>query len=372
MLPLHHLAIKVWADNSFEINLAQTLHFSDFHLKIAVMTNITVTNIAKSTDHRKDATKKFSFTAKDVAYYNSCFNKCLKSYKRKTPTYLTISKDILLYFLKHNKIAEFRLYLTIKRDFSGKVGPSHRKLLASKMQISENYLTKLTYSLSKLGLLEHRSQGWITIVGVKRWNLRHGIMHPTVFEVPPSALENTSNLRTFCRAVQMTLAGKKAKATIQGKKRERPVPSSTPLSSSYIANHSGLSVRTIKRQKSKAQKLNFVQFTPKFRILETGTAKSIPVWQENRSNNRHVVRNIAGHWCLCEQLPSELTTFVENHKVKLSYSQQEKEAIKATFSHKNLIPEKRRRELAKMTSLPHISSFSSNLAGIRKELPFLG
>ena len=240
-----------------------------------------------------------------------------------------ISKDIALFMLKENKMAAFLLYLTIKNEFSGKFNSI--KKLAEFLDKRESYVKNKIAQLIKVGLLEKQSKGWYFIFGVKRWNVTMGIMNPVMVELPANALYNVKTLRNYCRSIQITMAGRKAKKT-QGVKGFAPVQSPS-LSNSYIAMYSGITKRTVMRHKKQAKENGFALFRPQYLILESGPPGKIPLWKEMRNAPNQVIARINGQFCLAEQLPSILISSLSYHKKRIKYTIEDINSIKNNFTY---------------------------------------
>lgn len=259
-----------------------------------------------------------------------------KKFDKKT----TISKDILIWALQNGKLAELRLYLTIKDKHSGKFHKKDFNAIARSMNLMESTLKKLISCAKQSGLIEQRRNNWYNIIGIKRWNIAQNIMYPTLFTVPEGAYKTVSSLRTFCRTAQIKMAGKKAES-LQRVNGCISKEEGTPLSISFISNYADVSQRTIARHKAEAQKKGWANFVSQFLPLEKGTKENIATWRENKNSPKIVIKRLGKDWFLCEQLPSLLKPDHSFKKKRITLSKEEKDQIRANFIKKDLIPIKR-------------------------------
>ncbi len=82
-----------------------------------------------------------------------------------------ISKDIVLYFLRANKMAMFSAYLHLMHDKSSKLHRSSFKDSANEMGMGEANFYKLMKQLEMDGFVDRKGGGWWFGRGTKQFNI---------------------------------------------------------------------------------------------------------------------------------------------------------------------------------------------------------
>lgn len=247
-----------------------------------------------------------------------------------------ISKDIVLHFLRADKMAAFRVYLHLMHDKSSKLHRSSFKESAAELGMGEANFYKLMKQLEADGFVDRKGNGWWFGRGTKQFNIANGICHAQMVGVPKKSRQTLKTLKNFCRSLQMTMAAKKVKG--QQSRKSYGTEQGTPLSISYIARFSGTTSRTVCRHKKQAKANDHFTTHRVFKTVERGGAGMIPIWKEHKTNRQYIEKVCRGVFELRERLSSNVSETLFVKKKVVRYSKDERETMKSNFVMKDLIP----------------------------------
>lgn len=247
-----------------------------------------------------------------------------------------ISKDIILHFLKANKMAALSVYVHLMHDKSSKLHRSCFNDSAKELGMGEANFYKLMKQLEKEGLVDRKGMGWWFGRGTKQFNIANGICHAQMVGVPKKSRQTIKALRNFCRSLQFTVAAKKVSG--QQSRKSYGTVTGTPLSISYMARFSGTATRTVCRHKQQAKEYGHFSTYRVFKVVDRGGFDRIPAWKEHRSERQYIQRTGRNVFELCERLSSNVAETLFVKKKTIRYGKEERETMKSNFSLIDLIP----------------------------------
>lgn len=250
-----------------------------------------------------------------------------------------ISKDIVIHFIKANKMAAFAVYIHLMHDKSSKLHRSSFKDSAKELGMGEGNFYKLIKQLESEGFVDRKNNGWWFGRGVKQFNIANGICHSQMVALPKKSRQSIKILRNFCRSTQFTMAAKKVKG--QQSRKSYATVQGTPLSISYMANYVGITERTVCRHKKQAKANGHFITHRVFKVIERGGACMIAKWKEHRTNRQYIEKVGLRTFELRERLSSNVSETLFVKKKMVRYSRDEKETMKSNFVMKNLVPPSR-------------------------------
>mgnify|MGYP001558583179 CR=1 FL=1 len=252
-----------------------------------------------------------------------------KAEKFHSPYKITVSEALATDFLQQNKIAALRIYLLIRRDFSGKIHESKIGQLARVAEKCPTYCRRTLRQLCEMGYLEQKSGGWLFCLGTKRFNIANGKLYPRMVRVPETALESPKHLRTFIYSCLISRASKNANRKPQRYHELSAGQVENGTSISYLSKYLGVSTFTACKHRKRASDYKMIKVRPDFRLLAEGSAAEIKMWKENCPFFYRCVieRPKPGHFQLLERLPSKIEIGVFSKRRKLHYSDEQKQSI---------------------------------------------
>lgn len=256
------------------------------------------------------------------------------------PSKITVSEAIATDFLQKDRIAAFRIYLLLRRDFSGKFHISKIGELAKIAQKCETYCRRVLRQLCEMGHVEEKSAGWLFCVGTKRFNIANGKMHPRMIKVPENALESPKSLkqlRSFVYACLISRASNVANSKSQRFDELSAGSVKNGVSISYLAKYLGVSTYTAANHRKRAADFHFMKVVPQFQLIAEGAASEIKFWKEECPFFYRCVieRPTPGNFQLLELLPSKVEIGVFAKRKKLHYSIEEKLSIQSRYIPSN-------------------------------------